>query len=519
MSRKESRKLFNEEDEEADDEEEDVKCPPQHDDNDTGEEGKRKKDENYFEDTADVKCSPMSNPNKELPSHMSATSNEHLHHHLQKNEYQDEAAITMEEGVPFEEEKEKISVATPHNSVAQAGIDVEEPDTSGGQNVVSSSRDLDVSPGTETLDSQEPHHIEGRRTPQFPQQVRPGAYRYRGSLPDDQEGDDEDDFTIQSNAEPPPIPPAISPTFQGELVNIAEEDLLIQEQVNQTLQAELEQAVVAEVIPELTSKRVRQWKFAGAFLLVLIVLGVVLGITLRPRPSKEQEIFIPQDLIDFLSNSSSGSEKALRNSSTPQYKALKWLAGDENLMHYADQQKIQRFVLATLYYSTKGDNWTHNDFWLSNADVCGKWYQFDNRTINCTSAGEVSSLLLASNNLVGTIPAEIGMLSNSLGEFNIHGKMSVFKLPLSPIEMYYTSLMLSGCLIHLSTEYLSLQSNNLRGAIPTEIASLTKLSEYTHDCCCLVSWACLLLMFNSLSPQWVLTSAHPSHYRAAGHFP
>jgi hypothetical protein len=142
-------------------------------------------------------------------------------------------------------------------------------------------------------------------------------------------------------------------------------------------------------------------------------------------------------LIDFLSNASSDSGEALRNSSTPQYEPLKWLANDSNLANYTEQEKIQRYALATLYYSTKGGRWTHSDFWLSSADVCDKWYQSDDMTINCTSAGEVSNLSLANNNLNGTIPAELGMLSDSLGEFNVQGRMSILNVSGSPIKLCY----------------------------------------------------------------------------------
>jgi hypothetical protein len=125
-------------------------------------------------------------------------------------------------------------------------------------------------------------------------------------------------------------------------------------------------------------------------------------------------------LIDLLSNASSDSGDALSAPSTPQNKALGWLASNANLANYTDQDKIQRYALATLYYSTEGDNWIRREKWLSNADVCGQWYAhdpIDKTFIKCTSTGAIFSLELMDNNLIGTIPAEIGMLSNSLGEF------------------------------------------------------------------------------------------------------
>jgi hypothetical protein len=150
-------------------------------------------------------------------------------------------------------------------------------------------------------------------------------------------------------------------------------------------------------------------------LLIVVAVAVALALLLPPDPEPSP---IPQDsLIELISSASSDDGEALRTPSTPQNMALEWLAENPNLANYTDQEKIQRYALATLYYSTKGDSWAINDFWLSNADVCGKWSQYNGTTIDCTSNGSVSSLDLRSNSLRGTIPPEIGMLSDSLGKF------------------------------------------------------------------------------------------------------
>ncbi len=41
-----------------------------------------------------------------------------------------------------------------------------------------------------------------------------------------------------------------------------------------------------------------------------------------------------------------------------------------NLDMYSDKQKIQQYVLVVLYFSTNGNDWSHNDGWLSNEDKC-----------------------------------------------------------------------------------------------------------------------------------------------------
>jgi len=70
-------------------------------------------------------------------------------------------------------------------------------------------------------------------------------------------------------------------------------------------------------------------------------------------------------------------------------------------------------VLATLYYSTNGDLWENNTGWLSNGDECGWFYSDDG--LFCSDNGSVVVLNLSANNLKGSLPDDIALLSNSLG--------------------------------------------------------------------------------------------------------
>ena len=251
----------------------------------------------------------------------------------------------------------------------------------------------------------------------------------------------------------------------------------------------------------------RWWQLMGAFLLLLLfVVGVVLGIMLNPPP-------LVTELIDLLSKASSNGGEALRTNSTPQNKAYVWL-NNTNPASYTDQEKIQWYALATLYHSTNGNSWTHHDYWVSNADVCGKWYQSYDGTINCTSAGEVSILDLSNNNLIGKISPKIRLLSDSLGEFNIQGRMILFNVSCSAIKncqlgkhvthvpitfatigshMCMHILLITGKLYLLDNdltstiptklgllsnlEWLSLSLNQLTGTVPTSLVSLSNLSK------------------------------------------
>ncbi len=154
--------------------------------------------------------------------------------------------------------------------------------------------------------------------------------------------------------------------------------------------------------------------------IILVCVGVAVGVVFatRPKPTIESTMTpsaaptsLSRTTADLLSSVSSDEGAALETPDTPQNKAFNWLVENTNIDTYLDEKKIQRYSLATLYYSTNGDSWTVNTGWLGNGDECG----WSNNHLRCTN-GSIMELTLSSNNLVGSVPAEIGLLSNSLGK-------------------------------------------------------------------------------------------------------
>ena len=97
---------------------------------------------------------------------------------------------------------------------------------------------------------------------------------------------------------------------------------------------------------------------------------------------------------------------SLDDSLSPQFKAYAWLVGKDRpldgLESLTDIQLLQRYGMATLYFSLAGHGWTDQENWLTTEDVC-KWENVE----ECNSAEMVTFLELYSNNLVGRIPVEI----------------------------------------------------------------------------------------------------------------
>lgn len=104
--------------------------------------------------------------------------------------------------------------------------------------------------------------------------------------------------------------------------------------------------------------------------------------------------------------------------------------------------------LRALYVKTNGSNWTNSNNWLSGCDELCSWYG-----ITCEN-GKVVSIDLSNNNLVGSIPNNIGQLT-SLKELSLRNNQLVGSIP-----TFFDNL--------LNLEYLDLRGNLLDGPIPLE---------------------------------------------------
>ena len=100
---------------------------------------------------------------------------------------------------------------------------------------------------------------------------------------------------------------------------------------------------------------------------------------------------------------------------------------------YSQVPQIERDTLVALYNSTDGDNWETKTRWLGAAGTECHWYG-----VTCSS-GFVSRILLPYNSLSGSIPAELGNITNLIN--------------------------------------LNLSNNSLTGGIPAELGNLTNLTS------------------------------------------
>ena len=140
------------------------------------------------------------------------------------------------------------------------------------------------------------------------------------------------------------------------------------------------------------------------------------------------------------------SRSSLNNRNSPQYKAVEWLAQDkvDSVLNWGGYELLQRYVLRVLYHSTGGENWNNNaaagTWFQSDVRVCSWRVYFNNQDdLTCGTASLVDQLILWGDNLQGTIPSELGLLT--------------------------------------ALTWLSMSRNQLSGTIPTELTQLTNMEE------------------------------------------
>jgi hypothetical protein len=252
-----------------------------------------------------------------------------------------------------------------------------------------------------------------------PQQTQPGAFRVAGIDGEDEIDDDTEDIvtetTIESGIADPNNP------VSAEVVDEDEENRRIRQQIDHEVAAQRErermeqEGEIPEAVIVTFSTRLKFWSSVTMILLVsvAVVLATVLPQVLEdPTPSSPQEIL--KELKSLLISKAFDNGEALQKQSTPQNKALNWLANNKNLDSYPAAKKIQRYALATLFFSTSGTSWNDNSTWMSDDDECG-W----SKQITCPCEnGSVEKLSLSYNNLVGKIQIELALLSK-LGKSSI----------------------------------------------------------------------------------------------------
>jgi len=247
----------------------------------------------------------------------------------------------------------------------------------------------------------------------------------------------------------------------------------------------------------------------------LLVAGIALGVSLNKNNDDDDNsnnkettpvVSVPltrKTLPAF-------SRAALDDPNSPQSKAFAWYEKDipsssnTDLISYFP---LQRFALATMYYALAGSDWTEQELWLEeNTDPCD-WYTTYHAQIctrgdrrrnlrilqggnsDGTSRRYYQQLSLFENNLVGTLPPELSLLSK-LDVVNLHGNSISGAIP-SELGLWQDATLVQltnnsltstlptelGQLSQIKT--LTFAYNQITGVLPTELAHLTTMEVFS----------------------------------------
>lgn len=119
-------------------------------------------------------------------------------------------------------------------------------------------------------------------------------------------------------------------------------------------------------------------------------------------------------------------------------------------------------ALTAFYNTTSGAGWTDNTNWLNDAVPLSSWHG-----VQTDADGRVTALSLPGNNLTGSLPAELGSMTN------------LERLHLDNNQLSGTIPSELGNLSSVRTMYL--QGNQLTGALPQTFTQLASLEVFAFD--------------------------------------
>lgn len=148
----------------------------------------------------------------------------------------------------------------------------------------------------------------------------------------------------------------------------------------------------------------------------------------------------------------------LNISGSPQNLAYHWMVNN-SLTNEGNW--LELYSLSVIYYAFAGDKWSHADGWLETGSVC-LWVGVD-----CAGLG--LDLDLKNNNLIGTIPMEIGLIPNLVN----------LRLDYNSI---YGTIPRTLSLLNNTLRTFYIGYNNIEGTIPSDLFQLVNLNEiYVAD--------------------------------------
>jgi Leucine rich repeat len=247
----------------------------------------------------------------------------------------------------------------------------------------------------------------------------------------------------------------------------------------------------------LSSKK-KWWIALGIVVVVVVVLAVVIAtvtgtggskpLVSNPSPATRSPPTRDELILSYI-NSITLSNQTLTyppSSNRAEERAVQWLIQDDLNTNAEDRDALrQRYALTTLWFlqtpTPFGTGDSHTGTWTTNLDEC-KWLD-----VECDADRRVTALLLPEQNVRGSIPNNLGLLT-AMTSLQLWNNTMTGTIPSSLAAMTdLTALGLSrnsligtipsslGNLTALTS--LQLWKNKLNGTIPTSLEAMTDLTH------------------------------------------
>jgi hypothetical protein len=213
-----------------------------------------------------------------------------------------------------------------------------------------------------------------------------------------------------------------------------------------------------------------------------------------------------ESLLSVLSSVS--SLDALQNVTAAEHQAYNWINNDDELIvcPHTKGKVLQRYVAAQLYFSMNGNAWLEcgsttseklgdcsgKQNWLSGSHEC-EWFGVSCGSMGRSSVtGSIVSIKLKKNNLQGTIPTELFLLSDLTSIELADNKHIGGSIPASISNLNKLAFLdlsnnaLTGSLPEMiydmtSLKSLNIASNRIGGRISEDVSHLIQLSVLHLD--------------------------------------
>ena len=255
-------------------------------------------------------------------------------------------------------------------------------------------------------------------------------------------------------------------------------------------------------------------KYMLLLLCVLVIAGIAIGVGMAVRARAAPAPAVASNPCDFTKNvqpdlqtlcSCYGNITVLPNDTLAQYNILRDVLGlsaqpadlgtckPENFALFllgthnttsSNETLLNRYVLNLMYLSMGGPSWKNKDGWLMASDTCVCCIY----GVTCVRESVVS-ISMPKNNIAGSIPSQLGILTD-LTDLNLSNNKISGGIPtdlgqltdLVDLQLNDNTIADSipselGLLIKLQT--LDLSTNELIGSLPSEIWNLTDLRSFS----------------------------------------